>query len=195
MLAKYHLNLTTFYGWNPTVKEDCTGLAVGTYYCVSTYPGGVPPSYPYEESDDDTASSTTATSTALGTGDSVTTPSPVQTGMISNCDEFHQVLSGDTCYGIAMNYAISLSGFYSWNPAVGSDCQYLITDDYVCVGVLESSSAGTTTTISHSTSVSTPSSVQTGMVSSCDEFHQVVSGDTCYDIAMEYDISLSDCYS
>ncbi|KAM0811391.1 putative LysM domain-containing protein [Seiridium cardinale] len=130
-------NTTTRETWNPTVGEDCTGLAVGTYYCVSTYPDIVPPPFPYVETDDDTTT-TTATATASSSGDGVTTPSPVQTGMTSNCDQFYLVQAGDGCWAISQAYDISLDDFYSWNPAVGSDCQFLQADEYVCVG-LESS--------------------------------------------------------
>ena len=31
---------------DPSVKEDCSGLVLGIYYCVSTYPDGVPPGQP-----------------------------------------------------------------------------------------------------------------------------------------------------
>ncbi|KAK9769569.1 putative LysM domain-containing protein [Seiridium cardinale] len=123
--------------WNPTVGEDCTGLAVGTCYCVSTYPDIVPPPFPYVETDDDTTT-TTATATASSSGDGVTTPSPVQTGMTSNCDQFYLVQARDGCWAISQAYDISLDDFYSWNPTVGSDCQFLQADEYVCVG-LESS--------------------------------------------------------
>lgn len=35
---------------NPSVGKDCKGLVEGTYYCISTYPGG---NQPYTEDDDD----------------------------------------------------------------------------------------------------------------------------------------------
>lgn len=54
--------------------------------------------------------------------------------MVSNCISFHLVGSGDQCGDLSTAYGISLSQFYSWNPAVGSSCQYLDLGDYVCVG-------------------------------------------------------------
>lgn len=50
------------------------------------------------------------------------------------------------------------------------------------------------TATSGATSVSTPAAVQTGIASDCTEFYQASSGDTCYDIAQEHDITLDEFY-
>ena len=50
-------------------------------------------------------------------------------------DNYYKVISDDTCVGVAYQHAITLSQFYSWNPAVGSNCQVLLAGYYVCVGV------------------------------------------------------------
>lgn len=84
-------------------------------------------------------------------------PAPTQSGIANNCeyawpsvhsgrrtkfwahtvlgDNYYKVISGDTCIGIAYQHSIALSQFYSWNPAVGSNCQVLLAGYYVCVGV------------------------------------------------------------
>lgn len=54
------------------------------------------------------ASGATATS---GTT-TVSTPAAVQTGIASDCTEFYQVSSDDTCYDIAQEYDITLDEFY-----------------------------------------------------------------------------------
>lgn len=46
ILNTYWLAFEEFYGMNLSVKADCSGLVLGTYYCVSTYPDGVPPGQP-----------------------------------------------------------------------------------------------------------------------------------------------------
>lgn len=51
--------------------------------------------------------------------------------------------------------------------------------------------SGSTTTAS---AVSTPAAVQTGIADDCTEFYEAQSGDTCYDIAQTYGISLDDFY-
>jgi hypothetical protein len=62
-------------------------------------------------------------------------PTPYQTGMATNCNKFHFVVSGDECGAIATSAGITLANFYSWNPAVGSTCATLDLGDYVCIGV------------------------------------------------------------
>lgn len=185
----FNLNIAQFYDWNPTVFLDCSGLSVGTYYCVSLYPGGQPPGEAYTDDG--------ANSTATATSNGVSTPSPIQTGIVADCDMFYEVQNLDDCQIIATKYNISLAIFYSWNPAIGSSCAYLETSVYVCVAVLSASSITATSTAAASTTtavVSTPSPVQTGMVLDCGLFYEVESGNDCSDIAAAYSISLSTFY-
>lgn len=153
------LEIDEFYYMNPAVKSDCTGMNLGTYYCISTYEGG----FPYGAADFESnttstatatateeASSTTAKATTTGTtgtktttesttttssGTGVTTPSPVQSGITSSCTTFYKVVKDDTCWGITQDNSIALDDFYSWNPAVGTDCSGLQADVYVCIAV------------------------------------------------------------
>lgn len=193
ILLLYYLTIEEFYAMNPSVGSTCTGMSASTYYCVSTDPGGIPPS----TTDDDSSTGTT-------TG--VSTPSPVQTGIASNCDLFYLVVSEDGCEAIATKYNITLADFYAWNPAVKTDCSGLDANDYVCVGIDASSSAtgSSTTTPSTTTSTSTtgtatgivtPTPTQIGMTTDCDAFYYVVPNDGCYDIAAEYGIALADFYT
>jgi LysM domain len=123
--------------------------------------------------------------------------------MASNCDKFYLVVSGDECGTIASNEGISLDDFYSWNPAVGTSCQYLDLGDYVCIGVeaCTSTSCSITTTATSTTptatgnGIPTPTPYQTGMASNCDNFYLVVSGDECGTIASNEGISLADFYA
>jgi hypothetical protein len=62
-------------------------------------------------------------------------PTPYQTGMATNCNKFHLVVSGDQCGTVATSAGITLANFYLWNPAVGSTCATLDLGDYVCIGV------------------------------------------------------------
>ncbi|KAM0342050.1 hypothetical protein ACHAPU_009778 [Fusarium lateritium] len=126
---------------NPSVKSDCTGLVLGTYYCRSTYPSGDAvgiPGWSYSEGDDATTRSATSsalkTSETGATGTKSDTPSPVQTGILKTCNKYHEVVEGDTCYDIAQKASIELSTFYKWNPAVKSDGSDLELDTYVCIG-------------------------------------------------------------
>lgn len=89
----------------------CTNLLLGYYICV-----GVPGA----------TSTPTATSTA---------PSPEMPSIVSNCDAFYLVQSGDSCVVIETTYGITQAEFLSWNPYFDSACDNLGLDYYVCVGV------------------------------------------------------------
>ncbi|KAH8695446.1 hypothetical protein BGW36DRAFT_429323 [Talaromyces proteolyticus] len=105
-------SVSDFESWNPAVGSSCSGLFAGYYYCVAV--PGTP---------------TQPTSTAPSG------PQPEQTGITSNCNKYYKVQSGDYCEKICQQYGISVSQFYSWNPAVGDTCQSLWVGYYVCVGV------------------------------------------------------------
>lgn len=166
------------YKWNPAVGSDCTSLWVGYYVCV-----GVP------------GTPTTLTTTTKATTTAPTGPTPTQSGITSKCTNYYLVSSGDTCANIVSKYGtFSLSDFYSWNPAVGSDCSGLWTGYYVCVGV-----PGTPTTTKKPTTTTAPPSgptpTQAGIISSCNAYYQAKSGDYCQKIVDQYKtFSLQDFY-
>lgn len=74
LLGLYDLTIAELYEMNPSVGSDCTGLNVGTYYCVSWFPNGEnPDDWGYQYTD---TAVVTATSTVPSDG--ISTPSPVQ---------------------------------------------------------------------------------------------------------------------
>lgn len=165
------MTIEEFFAMNPTVKSDCTGLNVGTYYCYESPSvnnnGDGTSTGPIATVSATTTGSGTPTSTSAGvTGtNGVVTPTPTQTGMVGNCNKFHFVTSADTgCYDLAAAEGISLDNFYTWNPAVGTDCSHFITGVYVCVGTGSSSPSTTTskpvTTTSAGNGLSTPTPTQ-----------------------------------
>ncbi|KAI0103312.1 carbohydrate-binding module family 50 protein [Nemania sp. FL0031] len=156
--ALYDISVAQFVQWNPAAKSDCTGLWASTYACV----GVAPP--------------TTTTSTLNG----VATPTPTQPGMVSDCNKFYFVVSGDNCASIASRTGISLAQFIQWNPSVGSTCTNLWLGVYACISV-----------IGPGNGIATPTPIQDGMTKSCKSFYYVKSGDTCDSIAASYGISVS----
>lgn len=126
---------------NPSVGQDCSKMSLGTYYCLSTYVNGVPAGISGFVSSV-TTTGITATTTINGgvsststTTTGISTPSPVQSGMIESYKSIYKVVSGDSCYDLVQAHGITLSDFYSWNPAVNSDCSGLQANVYVCVGI------------------------------------------------------------
>lgn len=63
------------------------------------------------------------------------TPTPVQTGMVKNCNKFYDVVKDDGCEAIVKENGIALDDFYSWNPVVKSDFSGLQANVYVCIRV------------------------------------------------------------
>ncbi|KAH7148159.1 hypothetical protein DER46DRAFT_564771 [Fusarium sp. MPI-SDFR-AT-0072] len=195
IMAQYFLNIDQFFSMNPTIGKDCTGLAMGTWYCVSIWPDGDAPG------DQDSVSATITTAKSGTTGASATntassTPSPIQTGMVSNCNSFYKVQAGDGCWAISSAKKINLGDFYKWNPAVKTDCSALQPDYWVCIGVKASQTSISSRTTKTSTSggITTPTPTQAGMVMGCKSFYKVKKGDGCWAIADANKIKLDDFY-
>jgi hypothetical protein len=104
----FDVGLTDLGVWNPslgnTSLSNCT-FTKGKSYCGQYYFGQAPP---------------VPTSTAFG-------GSPIRTNTTANCTNYVDVFqgSGYTCSNILSDYGITIAQFYSWNPAVGSDCSNL----------------------------------------------------------------------
>jgi LysM repeat protein len=180
----YKLPLSQFLAWNPAVGKDCSGLWANYYVCVSVV--GYKPS-----------PTTTAKPTTTKPANGINTPSPIQDGMVKNCEKFHQIKSTTTCSSIESYYNLPLATFLSWNPAVGKDCAHLLTDYWVCIATIGWKPPTKTTTKAATATkpangISTPTPIQSGMVSNCNKFHMVKSTTTCDSIQNYYKISLAD---
>ncbi|KAG9195645.1 hypothetical protein G6011_00766 [Alternaria panax] len=106
-----------FVKWNPTVKDDRSGMWANVNVCVGVIEGG---------------SSPTPTTSA---GNGIQTPQPTQPDMISSCKKFHYAAEGVVCSQLTSYNKISLADFVKWNPGVGSDCRTMWANTYFCVGV------------------------------------------------------------
>ncbi|KAL5371895.1 hypothetical protein PMIN02_012730 [Paraphaeosphaeria minitans] len=159
----YGISVAQFIAWNPTAGSSCNGLWANAYAC-------------HHE----------ARQRHLN-------PEPIQEGMVSNCDSFYMVKSGDTCAKISSAKGVTSAQIISWNPAVGSGCGNLLLDTYICISIIGHTPTTTTSTPATSTrpvnGVATPTPYQEGMTTSCKTFHYVVSGDNCSTLASKYKIS------
>ncbi|KAF3935428.1 Autolysin [Dactylellina cionopaga] len=179
--------LSMLYQWNPALNGDCTGLWSNVYICVgtTTYKPTLTTT---------TKPPTTTTTTTRNNG--VSTPTPIQAGMNSNCNKFYLVKSGDGCDPIARQFGISLANFYAWNPAVKNDCSGLWPDYYVCISLIGSTPTTTTkTTTTTAGGIITPTPTQSGMVKNCKKFHFVQTGQTCEPIQKQYSVTLAQLYA
>ncbi|GIJ81614.1 hypothetical protein Asppvi_000113 [Aspergillus pseudoviridinutans] len=167
IVAKYGtFTSAEFLSWNPAVGADCSGLQAKTYYCVGV--PGTPTTKP----------TTTPTTTPTG-------PSPTQTGIISTCTQYHKAVDGEDCAGLVKQYGtFTLDQFLSWNHAVGADCSGFWLGYYYCVGVPGTPTTNPTTT--PTTTPTGPSPTQTGIISTCTQYHKAVNGDDCAGLVKQY---------
>ncbi|GAB1202090.1 hypothetical protein APSETT445_000701 [Aspergillus pseudonomiae] len=95
--------------------------------------------------------------------------------------------AGDECALIAAKNGITLSDFYSWNPAVGSTCSSLQAGYWVCIGVSGGTATTHATTTKTTTSTTTtagtgPTPTQSGIIADCSAYYQAQDGDDCWSI-------------
>ncbi|KAJ6084471.1 LysM domain protein [Penicillium sp. IBT 16267x] len=194
----FGLTVAQLVSWNPSLSStDCT-LTVGYSYCVEAPAVATTKSTTTKAT---TATTSTTTKTTAVTTTTTAPYSPQQTGIISSCNKYYDVVADDSCAAIASTNGITLADFYTWNPAIGTDCAGLWTGYYVCVGISGSSSVTTTSTTKTATSTAAtitatgPSPQQTGIISTCNKYHDVVEGDTCASIASANGITLANFYA
>ncbi|KAH6688597.1 hypothetical protein F5X68DRAFT_168525 [Plectosphaerella plurivora] len=175
LMEYYSLAWADLYSWNPAFEADCGNLWSGTYACVGV------------------TGSTTKPTTTTAAGNGITTPTPIQEGMVKNCDKFHLVKTTTTCQSLMDYFGISWANLYKWNPAIGSSCQSLWANTHVCVGVVGGdSSPPPSTTVGNG--ISTPTPIQEGMVKNCNKFHLVKTTTTCQSLMDYYNIPLANLY-
>ncbi|GKZ24398.1 hypothetical protein AbraIFM66951_001307 [Aspergillus brasiliensis] len=86
---KHNIPLSTFYAWNLAIGSSCADLDLSYYVCVDTVGYTVP-----------------TTTTSAGNG--ITTPTPYEPGMVSDCTTFFFARSGDRCAGIAGSQGVTV---------------------------------------------------------------------------------------
>lgn len=115
-------SVAQFINWNPAVGSSCSSLFLGYYYCIAI------PGTPTTRTSTSTTSSKAPTATPNG-------PQPQQPGVVSNCNRWYLVKSGDSCYTIQQSQGVSVADWGKWNTGVKSDCSNLFVGYYVCTGV------------------------------------------------------------
>ncbi|KAH6871828.1 hypothetical protein B0T10DRAFT_533428 [Thelonectria olida] len=171
-----------FVEYNPSVKDDCSGIQVGHAYCVEVNNG-----FPRDE--DPPKVTTTEDAEPEPTEDSK--PSPTQDGLIDTCTSFYKAKKGDTCTKVISQYqTFDFDDFFKWNPAVEKDCSGIWADTYYCVGVPGTPTSPPTqkaaTTTAAATGAAKPSPTQDGLIASCKIFYFAVKDDTCAKIVAKY---------
>ncbi|KAK6360312.1 hypothetical protein TWF730_006459 [Orbilia blumenaviensis] len=160
--------------WNPSLKNGvCDDIILpDTNYCV-----GVP--------QPTTTKPTTTSTKPATTGNGITTPTPIQAGMITSCNKFHFVAAGQTCGDITAKYAgTNLDLLFKWNPAIGKTCSGMWADTYLCVGIIGGTPTTKATTTAAKTTAAggTPSPIGSNTTKDCKKWAYIRTGDTCQTI-------------
>ncbi|KAH7041444.1 uncharacterized protein B0I36DRAFT_345046 [Microdochium trichocladiopsis] len=113
--------------WN-NLNAGCSNAWAGYSVCVHTI--GLASTTTKKPAPTTTKKPPASTTT---TGNGIKTPSPLQPGVVNNCDKFHVVKSGQTCAKIAANYGITVARLVSWNKSLTTKCTELWLDANVCV--------------------------------------------------------------
>ncbi|KAF7131457.1 hypothetical protein CNMCM5793_004682 [Aspergillus hiratsukae] len=141
---------------------------------------------------------------------------PLASGSLENCfEELDNNYGNIRCYEAASLFEVSVANFIIWNPSVLNGQNYSVTgctlqnetrycgsyynQSHVYYGMSDSN---TTTSIStaaptssSATSTGPPGPTQTGVVANCQQWYVARAGDTCYDIAATYGITLDEFYA
>ncbi|PMD29277.1 carbohydrate-binding module family 50 protein, partial [Hyaloscypha variabilis F] len=99
-------------------------------------------------------SSTSATTFSSAVSCQASAPAPTQGGTIPNCCQYHVVASGDNCGAIELEYGITPTEFYDWNPEIDSLCYNLALGSAYCVLAGPNITSSTMRAISSSSSMS-----------------------------------------
>ena len=185
--------------WNPSVlaaagghyASDTCFLANETQYCGSFYDQSLVPA-------------TDPASMFLPV------PTDATANATNQCLDWYQSQEGDTCDIICQMADVPYSSLYSWNPALGENCENLwLETDYCVAGpgwstvyygmdtttpAPSSTSASATATVTRS-AVTPPAPTQSGAAPDCEAWYVAVDGDNCQLIVDRYGITLSQFYA
>jgi hypothetical protein len=140
-------------------------------------------------------SPTTSQKPSTTAGNSISTLSPTQPKIITNCNKFYFIKKGDTCATITSANRLSQTQFRNYNPSINTNCTGLWLDAYVCVERISSTPDTPTTTMVTTTKsgndITTPTPIQDGMISNYNKFEFVSTTTTCQSILNKYRLTLT----
>ncbi|KAJ6484675.1 hypothetical protein C8R45DRAFT_803800, partial [Mycena sanguinolenta] len=167
-------------GRNVTVDAASTCAAIAAQYSVSLY-------------DVYSSNSLPQTDCSVAAGTSLCLPQACTT---------YTVATNDTCLGIANAANITTIQLQTYNPSLGSTCQYLslLVGNLICVGphggfpsvgavTAPVAPSGTATTLAP-----VPNPTAVGSTAACGEWAVAVANDFCSTFALRYSVTLDDLY-
>ncbi|CAO2650794.1 Nn.00g020860.m01.CDS01 [Neocucurbitaria sp. VM-36] len=179
--AVYEVTLEELLTWNPDLGNDTAAanciFQPGVRYCGRFYVDSPPP--PVEG------------------------PNfffPLREGYDVNCTDFGDVPADFTCSDVLVTYNLTIAQFFKMNPAVGSDCGNLWTEQAYCIASpnappLAPSASPTAVTPSSSAAPGPSAPTHTGQPANCVRWHTVVDGDNCASVADKYFITMEQFFT
>ncbi|KAI0124099.1 hypothetical protein BJ170DRAFT_697065 [Xylariales sp. AK1849] len=205
LATSFNITTVQFLGWNRNIMGLCDSPTLGQYICASapgtnsSYSLAPPPLGTGADAGNQQRGGAggivTPTTTVSGTitdpasQGSSSAPSPTQDGLVSNCNNYAVVTSGDTCFDFAKAHSLTSDQLYAWNPVLGLNGANCSTNfwasEYYCIGVW----------VTATTPVTAPGPTQTGIVSNCAKYAEARSGDICDTFAARNSISNAQLYA
>ncbi|CAN9317990.1 unnamed protein product [Alternaria alternata] len=166
--------------WNG-LNSGCTNIWGDTYACIGVIGGS-------------TSSTFSSSPSPTQSGNGVSTPTPVQPGIVKNCNKFFFVEGGYTCDVINQKTGARVADIISWN-GLNSGCTNIWGSTYACIGVIGQSPTTTTPSPTQTSSgPATPSPIQSGMTKGCTLWHFIGGSTTCQQVLSYQKITLAQFY-
>ena len=190
---------------NPSINSGCTNLVPDLWYCVH-------PIRDWNITTDDGGGNPVSSTT-------LPPPGPTPSGTTKTCYKWHLVVSGDNCALLQDTLGVTMVQLMAWNPELKADCSNLVLGEAYCVqGPAVPSTTATgkatkttkkATTTKKTTAKTTAKATKTSTskkatkttkksttkkptaTPACSKTYKVKSGDTCYAIWTQFDLTES----
>ncbi|KAJ5117807.1 hypothetical protein N7448_011439 [Penicillium atrosanguineum] len=169
---KFGITEEQFFEMNPATGPTCASLWLKNYVCVGLQGDiiiGSSPSLTASVSITATSKGSSTTTTTPTSSDNV--PGPTGSGTATNCVEYYEAQSGDSCWSIVNEKFTYLTQalFTKWNLSVGDACA-LLKDQYYCIAIKNAQP-------------------MPGTIGKCRKWHLAADGDGCWSIEQSYGIT------
>ncbi|KAK1984913.1 LysM domain-containing protein [Colletotrichum cereale] len=131
------MGIEDFLLWNPALGFDCKGLYLYYYVCVGIQrQTQISIDFPTFVPNATVPSMVIPTPVELPPVDNNFEPVPVQGPLPTDCVEYYQARSGETCrHIVATHKSITESQFLAWHPFLNNNCDGLWAGYYYCLWV------------------------------------------------------------
>ena len=170
------LTIDDLLDWNPSLLDDCSGLTMGYFVCVSIQPRNsltltFNPTGPAEIPN----STAWIPPTPYPPVDTSFTPTPTQGPLPTSCTNYYLSQDGDRCDDVLEEMPqMSREQFFAWNPFLNGNCDGLWSGVYYCIWNVDDGSKPDPLTVT-----TKPQNAPSDTTSNCVRWYEASNGDTC----------------